>query len=85
MGKGALSTLWPYPKVSQNILSLSNGELGREEELAISPTTGNYTVESLIIPCGEKVPPSVMAVSSDSHSIQGRSHVSDSPGNTKNK
>ena len=71
MGMRALSPLWPYPKVSQDILSLSNGGLGQEGELVTLPSAGNYTVESLIAPCGKESSSSVMSVSRELHSAQG--------------
>ena len=70
MGMRALSPLWPYPKVSQDILSLSNGGPSAEGELVTLTSPGNYTVESLIAPCGKEGSASVMSVSRELHSAQ---------------
>ena len=79
-GMGALSPLWPYSTVSQDILSLSNGGPSAEGELVTLTSPGNYTVESLIAPCGKESSASVMSVSRELHSAQRRSHVRNLPG-----
>ena len=81
-GMGASSPLLLYSTVSQDILSLSNGGLGQEGELVTLPSAGNYTVESLIAPCGKESSSSVMSVSREPHSAQGWSHVRNLPGKT---
>ena len=82
MGKRASSPLWPYPTVSQDTLSLSNGRLGEGGDLTHLPPTGSYTVESLITSSGKESPSSVTVVSRGPHSTQGQSHVRNLPGKT---